>query len=182
MIYINEWLPNPAGSDAQNEWVELFNNGSGSVDLSGWQIKTAGGSKVALGGEIGTGQYAILHRAQTKLVLKNTDEGLFLYDVGGKLIDQSPFFGRAPEGKSFSKFSGVNSFVWSDPTPGAQNKISLEASIAKNVYPAGVALNHPLDSREITLLALGVGIIFAAIIIFIIKQNANLSKSFFGKN
>ena len=27
MIFINEWLPNPVGSDTQNEWIELWNSG-----------------------------------------------------------------------------------------------------------------------------------------------------------
>jgi hypothetical protein len=40
-VFINEILPNPAGSDAAGgEFVELHNTGSGPVSLAGCQIKT----------------------------------------------------------------------------------------------------------------------------------------------
>ena len=31
-IIINEFLPNPIGSDSGNEWMELYNGGSSMVD------------------------------------------------------------------------------------------------------------------------------------------------------
>ena len=41
-VIINELLPNPSGSD-DNEWVELYNNGTTTVDVAGWKIADAGG-------------------------------------------------------------------------------------------------------------------------------------------
>jgi len=38
-VVLNELVPNPAGSDAGNEWVELYNKDSSSVDISGWQLE-----------------------------------------------------------------------------------------------------------------------------------------------
>lgn len=181
MVLMNEWLPNPAGSDSAGEWVELFNSGNTTVDFSGWQIKTKGGSRATLSGQINSGGYLVLRRTKTKLVLKNSDEGLFLYDAEGKLIDQSAFKGSAPQGKSFSRFNG-GSFSWAEPTPGGQNRVSLDMSVAKNDYPRGVPLNRPLGVQGIILLALGVAVVFAAMTIFVIKRNADLSKLFFGKN
>ncbi len=78
MIYINEWLPNPAGADAQSEFVEIFNSGDEPVSLNGWVLKTSGGGKLKLKGMIGGGQYLVLNRSETKLVLKNSGESLFL--------------------------------------------------------------------------------------------------------
>ncbi len=38
-IKINEFLPNPSGTDADHEWLELYNAGTSSVDLSAWTIE-----------------------------------------------------------------------------------------------------------------------------------------------
>lgn len=39
-IKINEFVPNPPGADDGNEWVELYNAGDSTTDLTGWQIQT----------------------------------------------------------------------------------------------------------------------------------------------
>jgi len=39
VIKINEFLPNPDGSDATFEWIELHNSSSESVQLQGWSIQ-----------------------------------------------------------------------------------------------------------------------------------------------
>ncbi len=185
MVYINEWLPNPTGSDATGEWVELFNGGSAPMNLGGWVLKTATG-KTKLSGTIGADQYLVFARADTKLVLKNADEKLFLYDAGGKLVDQSSFLGSAPDGKSFSRIgygssAGGQPFAWSDPSPGAANIISLDTGIMKNNYPAG-QLNKNLGAPEFFLLLFGSAIMIAAFVVFALQQHGNLSKLFFGRD
>src|SRR3989339_2043602 len=37
-VVINEIMYNPLGADDYTEWVELYNNGTLSVDLTGWQL------------------------------------------------------------------------------------------------------------------------------------------------
>ncbi len=37
-VSINEVLFDPAGPDTGNEWIELYNSGAETVDLSGWQL------------------------------------------------------------------------------------------------------------------------------------------------
>lgn len=46
-VVVNELLPNPTSTDAGNEWIELYNNGTVAEDLSGWTIE-AGTSTYAL--------------------------------------------------------------------------------------------------------------------------------------
>jgi hypothetical protein len=41
-ILINEVLYDPTGSDGPNEWIELCNNGEDDVDISLWEIQSAG--------------------------------------------------------------------------------------------------------------------------------------------
>ena len=41
-IRINEIFPNPVGSNENGwEWIEIYNSGVGSVDLTGWAIDDA---------------------------------------------------------------------------------------------------------------------------------------------
>jgi len=40
-VVINEFEPDPAGADGGYEWVELYNDGAASVDLSGWSFERA---------------------------------------------------------------------------------------------------------------------------------------------
>ena len=53
-VVINEVLYNPSGSDSGHEWVELYNNGSADVDISGWEIQ-AGTSSFGTKGTISSG-------------------------------------------------------------------------------------------------------------------------------
>src|SRR5579862_4071856 len=101
MVFINEWLPNPAGADSKGEFVELFNNGNAPVNLTGWFLETANHKKVSTGGRtIPPNGYIVLKRTDAKFSLKNSDEHLALYDASGRLIDHSSFLGQAQSGQS----------------------------------------------------------------------------------
>src|SRR5579863_3001441 len=98
MIFINEWFPNPIGSDTCKascgwnvEFVELFNGGGVAVSLNGWSFWTGGkGKKISLSGfSIAPHAYAIFKKPQIKISLKNTDGGLWLYGPGGGLVDHT---------------------------------------------------------------------------------------------
>ncbi|MDO8537158.1 MAG: lamin tail domain-containing protein [bacterium] len=183
MIFINEWLSNPTGDDTSGEFVELFNNGNTLVSLNGWILKTSGKRELKLSGTVDVGQYLLLERSDTKLVLKNSDEKLFLYDGGGKLVDGSEFLGTAPEGKSLARRSlgeGGLDFVFADPTPGAENKTPFATNITRNTYPSGALIKKTLEPTEFWSLLLGTAVVLTAIIVFASKQNENLSKLFFG--
>jgi len=183
MVYINEFLPNPVGNDTSGEWLELFNSGSSSVSLDGWKI-VSGSGKFSISGEnIGAGGFLVLPRSETKLVFKNTDGSVSLYDASGKLVDSAGFLGSAPEGKSFARVAsggaGQN-FAWSEPSPGAPNTISSSTAIIENTYPVGVPLNRPLGAAEFSGLTLGVAVVLTALIMFVLKKDEKLSKLFFG--
>lgn len=182
MIYINEWLPNPSGTDSGNEWIELFNSGSEKISLQSWTL-VSGNSKKFIFKEqnIGAGNYLVLRQPETKLVLRNQEESLSLYDSQGKLISQSSFSGSAPEGKSFSRTSD-GTFVFTEPTPGAANKIIAKEVLASVNYSAGQPLNQAFGTSDVLGLALFVGLIYPFLIIAIFKKNDYLSKLFFGRD
>jgi len=43
-IKINEFFPNPDGTDAGSEWIELYNTGTEAIRLDSWSIETASSS------------------------------------------------------------------------------------------------------------------------------------------
>lgn len=194
MIFIDEWLPNPAGADAKGEFIELWNNGDAPVNLSGWSLTADHKKKFKLPGFVRANEYSVFKRSETKLALKNTDGKLFLYDAAGNLIDQSAFDGSAPEGESFNRVvyrgpdasgadGAIQQFVWGKPTPGAKNAAVAETGISEVPYPAGVSLNiFHLGGVSIFGFMMAAGMIFAAVSWYAIKKDADISQLFFGGN
>ncbi|PIN91280.1 hypothetical protein COU57_01305, partial [Candidatus Pacearchaeota archaeon CG10_big_fil_rev_8_21_14_0_10_32_14] len=90
-VYINEVETNPSGSDAGNEWIEVYNNGA-DVNLSGWSIKNDNNDYYFFDGVIiGQNQFYVLDNLNG---LVNTDESLTLYtkenfsmDTSGQISD-----------------------------------------------------------------------------------------------
>ena len=37
-VLINEIMYNPSGSDSSHEWLEIYNNGTYSIDIGGWKF------------------------------------------------------------------------------------------------------------------------------------------------
>lgn len=183
MVFINEWLPNPVGNDAQGEWVELWNSGARLVSLDGWVLKTGGGSRAALSGTIEGQAYKVFPRSKTKLVLRNTDETLALYDTKGNLIDTSHFFGSAPEGKSVSRMNyeegAAQPLLFSIPTPGAPNATAT-ANLFQSRFAPGTELTRPLHGTEIFAMLLASALAITALTFFVVKRNDHLSHALFG--
>ena len=89
-VVILEVEPNPAGTDAGNEWVRLFNPSSSSVNLSGWEIVSTHGAinSYFLSGNIpACDDVKIIFPSQ---FIDNEDESLVLYDLTGQIVDITP--------------------------------------------------------------------------------------------
>lgn len=196
MIYINEWFPNPVGKD-DGEFVELYNSGAATMPLGGYSLGTAVKKKFSLSGyAIPPGDYLLLGKKQTKLTLKNTDGGLWLYGPSGAIMDHGAFEGNAQAGKSFNRVvyggagggaGGVSSdarpqaFAWTDPTPGAKNR-TVDTAVTVRNYPLNVSLAKHVSPAQFTGMLLGTAVILAGIFIYIIQKNEDLQKLFFGGN
>lgn len=100
-VIINEvaWA-GTASSLYNDEWIELYNPGSKSINITGWILKTASGSvNITLSGNIPANGYFLLEREDNDTVsnipanqiyygtLSNYNERLFLYDTSNKVID-----------------------------------------------------------------------------------------------
>lgn len=185
MIYINEWLPNPVGNDAAGEFVELYNSSGGAVSLEGYAL-SAGKKATSLAGYSIAGHgYLVLNKAQSKLSLKNSDGGLWLYGPSGQPIDYGAFAGAAPEGKSFSRVSydaaNIQHFAFVYPTPGAVNE-TISTAVSVIQYPIGVSLTPQLAPISFIGITLGTAFALAILFIYVIKKDYELQKLFFGRD
>lgn len=121
-IKISEILPNPVGSD-DAEWIEIYNQGSNTVDLSGFKLQdnSAGQYTIGQGLLLAGNSYLVLYKNQTKISLNNTGgDSVKIYSPDNSILDSLVYEVSAPEGKSFALING--SFAWTpSPTPGQAN-------------------------------------------------------------
>ena len=102
-------------SSANDEWIEIYNDGSASESLSGWTLSASDGTPaITLSGTIGAGEYKLLERTDdttfpgiTALViftgaLGNEGESLALKD-GGTTIQSLSYSGGWPAGDATTK-------------------------------------------------------------------------------
>lgn len=181
MLQITEWLPNPTGADADGEWIELFNNGSAPVNLAGWKLVMKSGKSFAFkNGAISAGGYKVFTRKETKLTLKNQDEGISLIEPSGRVVQKSEFFGTAPEGKSFNLVG--TAFVFEDPSPGRANEIPAVSADVSQVFPFNQPLHSSVGSGAVVFIALGAALLLSLFTTILLRKDDGLSHLFFGKD
>lgn len=141
-ILIDELLPSPKGPDETEEWIEIFNQNSTEVNLSGWIIRDISGKTNSYtfpkGTIIPSYGFLVLSREKTKIVLNNEGDGLNLIQPDGKLFD-TVTYKNALLGKSYNRFvsqSGTSFWSWSSVlTPGAQNIAEVTQETVKTNQP-----------------------------------------------
>lgn len=125
VVHINEFLPNPKGSDAQEEWVELWNAGGDLAILDGWKLDDEdGGSRPYTISHlrIPAQGYAVLQRPVTALALNNERGSVRLLTPAGEVVEDI-WYQQAPRGASANRLShGGYRWSWA-LTPGSTNII-----------------------------------------------------------
>ncbi len=114
-VLINEIAWSGTAASSSDEWIELHNPGSETVNLSGWTLSDGGDIHISLAGEIAAFGFFLLERTDDNCVsdiaaqqiysgnLNNSGERLFLYDAAGHLIDSANGDGGGwPAGESVS--------------------------------------------------------------------------------
>lgn len=92
MIYISSLLPNPAGAEAENEWIAIGNDGTAAVSLDGWVLKDDSGKMFKITNVLlDAGAEIRLGRPQTKITLGNSGDAVMLYDGAGQLVDKMSY-------------------------------------------------------------------------------------------
>jgi hypothetical protein len=128
-VIINELLPSPKGADEAEEWIELYNENSTDADLSGWKLQDTQGTTTTFvfpnGTLIGSHEYLVIKRPESKILLNNDTDGLNLLWPDAKIIDTVSYT-SALTGQSYNKTS--SDWQWSTtPTPGSANNITTDA-------------------------------------------------------
>lgn len=187
-VVFNEILPSPEGPDAENEWIELFNQNGFEVDLSGWKIEDKQGKTTTYtfppDSKIPAFGHLVLSRPETKITLNNNGDELILSNPNKEIID-SIILGKAPLGQSYNKTQ--SGWLWSAVlTPGAENIIPLpkpaSQKLAKEKVEDGplpvdslvrkktAAIGQNNSKVVFTLSTAFIVAIFSAIIILVLKK------------
>jgi hypothetical protein len=88
-VVINEVMANPAGSEPNQEWVELFNDGLFPTALGGYGLETGLGTAILPAGVLAPGAFALV--VPTDYV---EDDGIDPVPARGTLILRVPALGR----------------------------------------------------------------------------------------
>ncbi|RMH87867.1 MAG: PKD domain-containing protein [Calditrichaeota bacterium] len=141
-VVISEVFYDTPGTDSQEEWVELYNNGASTVDVGGWTITDNNGAgstfTIPAGKTIAPGTFLTVAANQAGFTalygydadvygslpaLNNTGDALILKDASGQQMDAVAWEGGASNGippgwgsTTLPNASTGNSIVRSDPT------------------------------------------------------------------
>lgn len=145
-IQISEVLPNPAMSEGQEEFVELFNAGKNDIDLAGWFLVSENGQKYSISQKdfsstiLKSNTYTVIPRKKSNIALKNIGgDSIKLYQAGSEKANAIfTYQEKALIGLSAVKNSdGLT--VWTKTlTPGAKNMFVWEnqAPDVTVIFPA----------------------------------------------
>ncbi|HYC83072.1 MAG TPA: lamin tail domain-containing protein [Candidatus Paceibacterota bacterium] len=141
-ITINEIMYDLEGTDTGREWIEIYNSGDGSVDLSGWKLLESGvrhSLTIQQGNtSIPANGYAVIADNTAKFsadwpeyggilfdsafALSNEGEAIELFNSAGSSVDTASYAkddGGLGDGNSLQQKGA--SWIAAAPTPGASN-------------------------------------------------------------
>lgn len=146
-IVLNEILPSPEGPDAENEWIEIFNQNDFEVNLFEWKIKDKEGKVTTYvfpkETNISSKGYLVLFRSLTKITLNNSKDGLFLIQPNEKIID-SVAYEKAPQNQSYNKTE--SEWLWSNTLTLGKANILPKKSLSKDIETK--YSNEPLIEKQ----------------------------------
>ena len=126
-VVLTELLPNPAGSDAGSEFIELYNPTGKNISLQGCGLETTANSKLFTFGNvtIKSKQYLAFYDDITGLTLANSSGGtVYLIDADDSELDSASYQAGLEDDTAWAL--NLSSGKWSItyiPTPGAANEI-----------------------------------------------------------
>lgn len=131
-IVINELLPNPKGSDEENEYIEIKNLDKKDIRLEGWTLDdSAKGTafRFPKTATINPGKILVFYRNVTKIALNNDTDTIKLLDPKGKAISTVTYEKPVVEGEGWNRVND-GSYSWSAAvTPGQENTIIVHEQL-----------------------------------------------------
>src|SRR3989339_464858 len=127
-VVINEILPDLNGKDTENEFIELYNNGEGDVNLRGWILDDEeGGSapyKFTEDTWLGSDQYFVVFRPVSKLALNNDIDTVRLFKNEKELVEEIKYENVVPN-NSYARGLNNRWFWTEEATPEEENSIQF---------------------------------------------------------
>ncbi|MDO8599233.1 MAG: lamin tail domain-containing protein [bacterium] len=132
LVVLNELFPNPLGDDRADEFLEIANLGTQSVDLAGWRIRDDLGAEYIIGATDGStgiaaGGFLTLARPRTGIALNDTGgETIRLYKPGQeRATSVAEYSGDAAEGVTWARASDGRWGWTTERTPNTTNVIAV---------------------------------------------------------
>ncbi|MBL7159426.1 lamin tail domain-containing protein, partial [Candidatus Microgenomates bacterium] len=133
-IVINEVLPNPIGSDKENEWIELYNLGSSEVTIIGYVLEDKNAKRFTIstdntgGNETIDNWLVIYPKGNGGFALTNSGSEIKLFENSESTFSINTFsYSDSEEGKSWMRIPDGTGEIHSemaDSSPGEANSIS----------------------------------------------------------
>jgi hypothetical protein len=134
-LQLSEILPNPASpqTDAQDEFIELYNPNAAAFDLTGFKLQIGSTTSATThnysfpsGTQVPSKGFLAFRSADTHLSLSNSGGQVWLLDPFGTTVASSEVYDTAKDGLAWVHAAGK--WQWTSlPTPGAANKVSATA-------------------------------------------------------
>lgn len=146
-VQLSELLPNPASphTDADDEFIELYNPNDRAFDMSGFKLQIASMTAATVhsytipaGTVIAAKGFKAFRSADTNLALNNSGGQVWFVDPLNNTVSTSGVYGTLAEGNAWIN-TGSKWQETSQPTPGAANKLSAPA--AKNNRKKSATVN-----------------------------------------
>lgn len=142
---LNELLPNPAKpqTDADDEYIEIYNPNSRSFDLYGYKLQTQSASSSSKriytfpnGTKIAAKSFAAYPSSNISVSLVNTGGQVWLLDPNEGIISKSEAYGKAEDGQAWAL--AEDKWYWTNkPTPNAANEINGAGGSGSGVGTSG---------------------------------------------
>lgn len=125
-LYISEFMPNPSGPDAEQEWIELYNDSEHNISLNGLVLddKEGGSHPYSIPPDttIEAKGFLVFPRAQTGIALNTTNDQVRILYQTGEILAQVAY-DNAPQDGVASFNPETKTLSWSlHKTPGKTNK------------------------------------------------------------
>jgi hypothetical protein len=148
-VILSEMLADPASpqSDAENEFIELYNPNDRAFDLTGFKLQFASTTSATIhsytipsGTMIPAKGFKTFTSGDTSLSLNNTAGQVWFVDPLDHTISTTGLYSGGKEGASFINAGGKWQWTTS-PTPGAANKLQPLASTTSDSKKKSASVN-----------------------------------------
>lgn len=134
-LLITELLPDPSSpaTDAEDEFIEIYNPTTDAVNLKGYVLQAGTDWKYAYtlpDMVIAPDTYMAFYSRQTKVTLINSGTAVRLVDPAGVISDEVVSYGAAKSGQSWALSSNATWAWTTTPTPAQPNTLSQPESKA----------------------------------------------------